>query len=184
MRIVPVWLAIASLATGPVAAKDDPWLHVAIDGGGADAERVRVNLPLSFVEAVLPRIETGELRDELGRDGLRIGGSELSREDVAAILAAARTATDGEYVAVDRLDESVRVVKAGEYLTVRAEEDDEVAEARIPLPVLEALFSGKDELDLVAAVRALEKHEEGVLVKVEEGGETVRVWIDRENQSE
>ncbi|MGH2569809.1 MAG: hypothetical protein ACRDGR_01200 [bacterium] len=183
MKSMPVWLAISSLAAGPVAAKDDPWLHVAIDGG-VEEERVRVNLPLSFVEAVLPRIEAGELRDELGRDGIQIGDSELSREDVAAILAEARTAADGQVLAMDRLDESVRVAKEGEILTVRAQEDEEVVEARVPLSVLEALFSGNDELDLLAAVRALEKHAEGVRVEVEGGGETVRVWIDRENQSD
>jgi hypothetical protein len=181
MKSMPVWLAISCLAVGPVAAKEDPWLHVAIDGG-SDAERVRVNLPLSFVEVVLPRIEAGELRDELGRDGIRIGGSELSREDVAAILAAARTAPDGQILAADRLDESVRIAKQGDVLTVRAQEDEEIVEARIPLSVLEALFSGEDDLDLLAAVRALEKHAEGVRVEVEGGGETVRVWIDRENQ--
>ena len=181
MKSMPVLLAISSLAVGPVAAKDDPWLHVAIDGG-VEAERVRVNLPLSFVEVVLPRIEAGELRDELGRDGIQIGGSKLSREDVEAILGAARTAPDGQVLAVDRLDENVRVAKQGDVLTVRAQEDEEVVEARLPLTVLEALFSGEDDLDLMAAVRALEKHAEGVLVKVEGGGETVRVWIDRENQ--
>ena len=183
MKAMPVWLAISSLVVGPVAAKDDPWLHVAIDGG-VEEERVRVNLPLSFVEVVLPRIEAGELRDERGRDEIQIGGSDLSREDVAAILAEARTAADGQILAADRLDESVRVAKEGEVLTIRAQDDEEVVEARIPLSVLEALFSGEDDLDLLAAVHALETHAEGILVEVEGGGETVRVWIDRENQSD
>jgi hypothetical protein len=180
MRANLAGLAISFLAAGPIAAADDPWLHVAVDDGGRNEERVRVNLPMPLVEKVLPRIETEELR----RDGISLGGEKLSREDVAAILEAARGAADGEYLAVDRLGESVRVSKEGEFLRVRAQDEDEVADARIPRSVLDALFSREDELDLVAAARALEEHADGVVVKLEESGATIRVWIDRRNQSD
>jgi hypothetical protein len=180
MRAILACLAISCLAAGPVAAADERWFHVVVDGGGRHEERVRVNLPFSLVERVLPRIETKELR----REEVSIGGSRLSREDVEAILAAARTAADGEPLAADRLDEDVRVSKEGEYLRVRANEDDDVADARVPLSVLDALYGRKGELDLLAAVRALEKHADGVAVTLEESGSTVRIWIDRRNESD
>jgi hypothetical protein len=59
------------------------------------------------------------------------------------------------------------------------------ADVKVPMSVVEALLSGPgDELNLVAAIRALALHGDTVLVEVKEGTETVRVWVDSKNTSE
>ena len=56
---------------------------------------------------------------------------------------------------------------------------------QIPFTVVEALLSGgEDELDILAAIRALRDHGDVELIRVTDGTETVRVWIDSQNTSE
>jgi hypothetical protein len=51
--------------------------------------------------------------------------------------------------------------------------------------VVDALLSaGEKELDLQAALMALAESGEGVLVVVEDGRSSVRIWIDDLNSSE
>jgi hypothetical protein len=181
MKATIACLALVLLA-GPAQGVDrDQWLHVAVDGRGGNDERVRVNLPLSIVETVLPLIETKELRD--GK--VWIDQQDLSHQDIVKILASIRDAKDGEYVTVDDLNESVRIAKEGNYLTVHFEDHGEKGEIRVPVSVLDALVSGEDdELDLLAAVRALGEADDQTLVTVEEIDTTVRIWIDRKNESD
>ena len=59
-------------------------------------------------------------------------------------------------------------------------------DVKIPMKVVEALLSaGKDELDLVAALRALSAHGgDTELVSVKSDDSTVRVWLDSKNVSD
>ncbi len=58
-------------------------------------------------------------------------------------------------------------------------------DVKIPMKVVDALFSaGKDELDLVAALRALSAHGDTELVSVKSDENTVRVWLDSKNISD
>jgi len=59
-------------------------------------------------------------------------------------------------------------------------------EVKIPMKVVDALFSaGKDELDIVAALRALSAHGgDTELVSVKSDQNTVRVWLDSKNISD
>src|SRR2546428_10115 len=58
-------------------------------------------------------------------------------------------------------------------------------EVRVPMTVVAALLSGgKDELDLVAALQALGDHPDTELVTVEDGENTVRVWLDSKNTAD
>jgi len=53
------------------------------------------------------------------------------------------------------------------------------------MKVVEALFSaGKDELDVLAALRALSAHGDTELVSVKDEENTVRVWLDSKNSSD
>ena len=53
------------------------------------------------------------------------------------------------------------------------------------MKVVDALFSaGKDELDVVAALRALSANGNTELVNVKDEENTVRVWIDSKNVSD
>jgi Zn-dependent alcohol dehydrogenase len=58
-------------------------------------------------------------------------------------------------------------------------------EIKVPMKVVDALFSaGKDELDLVAALRALSAHGDTELVTVKDAENDVRIWIDSKNATE
>jgi hypothetical protein len=175
-------------------AKEDRWLHVAVDG---DDETVRVNLPITVVKAVAPLIA-----EHCDGARLEIDDHEFDRAELAQLLEAVRAAEDGEYVTVHEGSDDVRISKKGGFLCIRARESDrqpdqaagirdgdreepgEDVQVRVPLEVVAALLSGdEDTLNLTAALEELAKHETGDLVTVRDDGETVRVWIDRKNQS-
>ena len=122
------------------------------------------------------------------REGKIILGDERLDVDVHAILEALRTVGDAEFVTVESADETVRVAKQGGYLVATVDErtgSEDKVNVRIPFQVVEALLSGgADELDLVAAVRALSQHGDGVLVTVQDKKTNVRVWVDSRNTSE
>jgi hypothetical protein len=188
-RILIAGLALLLLGTASSAhAKDDLWIHVSVDGGDDDAERVRINLPLSLISTVLPLIEHEEFRH--GR--VRLDDHDLDREEMMAILRAVAEAEEGEYVTIDDDDETVRVSKQGGMILVNVEErgrrggDGEHVDIRVPVSVLEALVSGDDnELNVLAAIEALSKDAGGNLVTVnDEDGTLVKVWIDDRNISE
>jgi hypothetical protein len=171
------------LLTGAASA-GDRWLHVRVDEGGRHGERVRVQLPLNMIKAILPLIETDELRH--GR--VYVGHEDLDVAEIRAILSAVQEAPDGEYVSIDGDDESVLVAKRGDYLYVRAEERDrwdegEVVRVRVPMVVVEALLTGDpDELDLVAAINALDDLGSTELVRVDDGESRVKIWIDDQQE--
>ncbi len=161
-------LVAAVAACAPLAWAGDlvKWVHVRVEEPG-QAEKVKVNVPLSLVEAMIPLIEDDDLR--AGK--LKLSGREITAEQLRAIHDALAEAPDGEYVTVDSPDELVRVAKSGGYLLVNVdkeatkEEKAEHVEARIPMAVVEALLSTEtEELDLLAAVHALAKHGETQLV--------------------
>jgi hypothetical protein len=53
---------------------------------------------------------------------------------------------------------------------------------KVPMKVVDALFSaGKDELDIVAALKALSGHGDTELVTVKDSENTVRIWVDSKN---
>jgi len=55
----------------------------------------------------------------------------------------------------------------------------------VPMKVVDALFSaGKDELDLVAGLRALAANGDTELVSVKDEENNVRVWLDSKNSSD
>jgi hypothetical protein len=172
----------------------EKWLHVSVESREANGETVRVNVPLALAERVLPAINIEKLRH--GR--IRINEFKLEGMDVREILAAVKDTRDGEFVTVESRKNNVRVAKEKGYLLVKAEETKEVkgakegetrtrkekVDVKIPMTVVEALLSGaKDEIDLVAAIRALAAHGDAVLVSVEDGQNTVRIWVDSQNTS-
>jgi len=56
---------------------------------------------------------------------------------------------------------------------------------KVPMKVVDALFSaGKDELDIVAALRALSGHGDTELVTVKDSENTVRIWVDSKNMAD
>lgn len=179
-KIVPMLLVLL-IAAPVVFAGDGQWLHVFVEEKGENGEKVRVNLPLSLIEAVIPLIE----EEEFSGGKIKIDSEEFTSEQMHQILKAVSEAEEGEYVHIEDVDENVRVSKKGDFLMVQVMEesgesgDGATVDVKIPLGVLEALTSGnEDELDLLAAIHALGDHGVGDFVVINDDDETVRVWID------
>src|SRR5215467_11380747 len=188
------------------SATSERWLHVRVIDSGHKGETVRVNVPLEMAEKVLPAIH----KDRLHNGKVQINHSDIEGVDLKALLEAVRSSKDGEYVTVQSNDNDVRVAKQAGYMVVhvtekgfkstRSDKDksDKSAEkseksyersrvdVRVPMKVVEALLSaGKDELDVVAALRALSAHGgDTELVSVKSEDSTVRVWLDSKNVSD
>jgi hypothetical protein len=175
------------------AAKEstgDRWLHVRVISSDDKGETVKVNIPLELAEKVLPAIN----RDRLHDGKVRINEHDVKDVDLRAIVDAVRTSKDGEFVTVQSNDCDVRVAKIDNHLIVhvvdkktheKGEVRKEQVEVKVPMKVVDALFSaGKDELDLVAALRALSASGDQELVSVKDHENTVRVWLDSKNVSD
>jgi len=171
----------------------DRWVHIKVIDNGEDGERVRINIPLSLAEKVLPTIKCDKLR------GGKIKVDEISTDqvDLRALLNAVREAQDNEYVTVDSRHETVRVAKQGGFMLIKVRELPEEGkkasgegnrnhrsdvDIKIPFPVVEALLSGeKDEINVLAGIRALNNYQNLDLVTVNDDDSTVRVWVDSRN---
>lgn len=200
--------AFAQTSSSSSAPASDRWLHVRVESRDNRGESVKVNVPLEMAEKVLPAIN----KDRLHNGKVRFNEAEVEGVDIKALLDAVRTSKDGEFVTVQAHDADVRVAKQTGYFLVyvtekkwtsekpaSSDQSDKSAkpvaatksrehsrvEVKIPMKVVDALFSaGKDELDLVAGLRALSAHGDTELVSVKDEENTVRVWLDSKNVSD
>ncbi len=192
-RNLGVLVVLAFVLAMSHATAADRWVHVKVIENGEDGERVRINIPLSLAEKVLPTVKADKLRngkikvDEFTTDGV----------DLRALLEAVRDAQDNEYVTVDSRHETVRVAKQGGFMLVKVQEMPEEGKKavhdggrkhssevniKIPFPVVEALLSGeKDEINVVAGLRALDNYQNLDLVTVNDEDSAVRIWVDSRN---
>ncbi len=186
-RIAAPLLTLAVTLALPAFA-DDAWLHLRVEKTGDDAETVLINVPLEVAAKVLANVDN---------DHLRQGKVVLDREDradfdFAAMWKAVREAPDADFVTVRSRDENVRIAKEKGYLLVLADEGAEEASGRetvrirIPLAVADAMFgddAANGELDIIAALRELGRTGNGELMTVDDGEETVRIWIDSQKDA-
>jgi len=180
--------------TSNASSTSERWLHVRVISSDSKGETVRVNVPLEMAEKVLPAIN----KDRLHNGKVKFDDHEMDGVDLKALLDAVRTSKDGEYVTVQGSDSDVRVAKQNGYMFVHVTDkhsyhsgkdgkssDRSQVEVKIPMKVVDALFSaGKDELDVLAALRALSAHGDTELVSVKSDDNTVRVWLDSKNVSD
>jgi hypothetical protein len=180
------------------AKTTEQWIHVRVESKEDHGETVRVNVPVEMAAKVLPAINKDNLRD--GK--VRIDSSRMNDVDLRTILDAVRSSRDGEYVTVQGGDNDVRVAKSAGYLYIHVTDKgtgkkaaakdgkteakgaghESKVEIKVPMKVVDALFSaGKDELDLVAALKALSAQGDTELVTVKDNENTVRVWVDSKN---
>lgn len=167
------------------SSRGDRWLHVRVINSEAKGETVRVNIPLELAEKVLPTINKRELHG--GK--VRIDNAHMDEIDIRALAEALRTSKDGEFVTVQAHDADVRVAKQNGFMLVNVVEKNSSknnkVDVKVPMKVVDALLSaGKDELDIVAALRALSAQGDVELVTVKNDENTVRVWVDSKNVSE
>lgn len=197
-----IFLASAAIAQDtPTSSsgKSEQWIHVRVESKEDHGETVRVNVPVEMAAKVIPAINKNNLHD--GK--VHIDSMHTNDVDLRAILDAVRSSRDGEYVTVQRNDNNVRVAKSAGYLYIHVTDKSEgkkaaandgkpgakavpghesKVEIKVPMKVVDALFSaGKDELDIVAALKALSAHGDMELVTVKNDENTVRVWMDSKN---
>jgi hypothetical protein len=181
-------LAVFLLAATAVAARaEDRWLHIKVDDSGGDNEIVRVNVPLSLAEKVLPCVHA----ENFDGGKVRIQGN-LNGVDLRQLVEAIRDAGDNEFVTVRDRHEDVRIAKAGGNLLIKVREkqgeskrEQSTVDIKVPFTVVQALLSaGKDELDVAAAIRALRAQGNTELVTVNDKTESVRIWVDSRSASE
>lgn len=190
---IGLFIASVSVASGrgestsapQSVSSGDRWLHVRVTNADNKEETVRVNVPLELAEKVLPTIN----KDRLQHGRVKVEDIDCHGVDIHALIDAIRTSKDGEFVTVQNKDEDVRVAKQNGYLHVhvfdKREPKKEQVEVKVPMKVVDALFSGgKDELDLVAGLRALSAQGDTELVTVKDKENTVRVWLDSKNASD
>lgn len=168
---VALWLILPTAS----AFAQAEWLHVHVTEGEGK-ETVRVNVPLSMVDALLPIIEKqhlGELKAKLPTDkfsvsDLRTAWNELNAQG------------DFQLVSVDSEDSRVRVALESGYVVIRSVEDaEQEVLVQVPGAVVDALLSGPgEELNLAAGVRALRASGASEFVNVKDGDTHVRIWID------
>ncbi|MDD5542601.1 MAG: hypothetical protein PHX83_05450 [Acidobacteriia bacterium] len=195
-----MWVALCSSA---LAATEGRWLHIKVDSKEVNGEMVRVNVPLSFAEKVLPTLNMNRMHQ--GR--VRMGDMPMQGVDLRAMLDAVKTTGDSEFVTVQSEGQNVRIAKVGDSLIIKVSDEGkakqeakpkaegkatkvhkhgpEQVDIKIPISVVEALLSGnKGELNIAAAVRALADYGDTVLLTVQDAENTVRMWVDSKNISE
>jgi hypothetical protein len=180
--------------SGTSSSAKEQWIHVRVQSTDDKGETVRVNVPVEMAEKVLPAIN----KDKLHNGKVHIDSAHLDDVDLRTLLDAVRTSKDGEYVTVQSRENDVRVAKSNGYLYVYVTEKPKKAskgetgkpnsakeskvEVKVPMKVVDALFSaGKDELDVIAALRALSSNGDTELVNVKDSENTVHIWIDSKN---
>ncbi|MGD2115861.1 MAG: hypothetical protein PVG07_12450 [Acidobacteriota bacterium] len=183
LRNTLIVAALALLIALPAAAQD-LWIHVKVHEEGGENTRVTVNLPVSFLEGVLPMLEeSGHMEDAQ----IEFDDSDISADDLRRVLQSLKDSPDATFAEVETDTETVVFYKQGDYLRVETEESHGGTEvqARFPIAVLDALLSAPDDrLDLRAAIQALAAHGPGELVTVRDGATSVRVWIDEYAEAE
>jgi len=179
--ILPV-LAVLCMGTVAMAAPAERYLHVKVDDQMGH-EHVRVNIPLSLAEKVIPAINQGQLRD--GK--VEIGHFHANGVDLKALLDAVKSAPDGVFVTVQEPGTDVRVAKLNGKMIVHVRDKGgkERVDVTVPWDVAQALASsGDQQLNVEAAIQALEKTGDTTLVTATDNHQTIRVWIDSRNTSD
>lgn len=154
------------------------WIHVRVDE--ADGAKVNINLPMSLVDVAL---EIGQ-KQGFDEDDLRLDPEgDVTLEELRRMWSELKDAGDAELVEVQDGDEHVRVYKRGDRVHVDVDEEgEEKVRVEMPAAIVDALLSGeKDRLDLPAAARELARIGSQEVVRIDDEGTTIRIWIDQDS---
>lgn len=178
-----LFCGVLMTARTAAAAPADRYLHVQVSDTGNKGEDVNVNLPLSVAEKVLPTIDRGPLHQ--GR--VTLDRDQLQGIDVPTIVDALKNSPDNKIVTVRDRDDNIDVSKQNGNIIVHVNETGKKGDnvnVTVPITVVDALFSTahKNEIDVAAALQALDNAGDTFLVTVENTTEHVRVWVDSHNQ--
>ena len=178
MSAVP---ARADGATSGTDATGAPaWLHIRVDEPGKSS-KVRVNVPLTVVEAALEAaphkiVDKGRIKIDMGRHD----DHDLSLAEMRRIWQQLRDAGDTDIVTVEEDDETVKVARKGDLVQVRVTKASGKEEVHVDVPVnlVDAVLAGSgDSVDVKAVIREL-RSQRGDIVRVTDANTAVRIWID------
>jgi ribonuclease HI len=159
------------------------YLHVRVSNP-TTKELVRVNVPLMLAEKIIPAINHGQLRD--GK--IQCGDFTANSVNIRAILDALKTAPEGEFVSVQQIGNDVHVAKEHGQMVIHVmdKKGGENVDVTVPWEVAQALITDtrEDQLNVEAAIKALENIGDTTLVRVTGKDENVRVWVDSRNSDE
>jgi hypothetical protein len=166
------------------SAGGSAWLHIRVDetsgGKAGKGSKVRVNVPLSVVEAALEAapqkfVEKGRIKLDMGKDD-----HDLSLEEMRRIWKELKNAGDTELVSVEEEDEHVTVARKGDVVQVRVTnaKDEEQVHVDVPVNLVDAVLAGESEsVDVQRVIREL-RSRRGDIVRVTDKNSAVRIWID------
>lgn len=165
--------------SGTDSAGGPAWLHVRVDEPGKSS-KVRVNVPLTVVEAALEAaphriVHKGRIKIDVGRDD-----HDLSLAEMRRIWQQLKDAGDTDIVTVEEDDETVRVGRKGDLVQVRVSKARSKEEVHVDVPVnlVDAVLAGEgDSVDVKAVIREL-RGQRGDIVRVTDENSAVRIWID------
>lgn len=183
--VLPLLIVLLVVTAGSAVMASAParYLHVRVNNLNTH-ELVRINVPLSLAEKIIPAINHGQLRD--GK--VHIGKFQTDNINLPQILDALKTAPEGEFVTVQQKDNNVRVAKEHGMLIVHVvdKQSKENVDVTIPWEVAQALSSNVNEnqLDVEAGIKALENAGDVTLVSVVGKNENVRIWVDSSSSAE
>lgn len=182
MRTFAMLAVTATLTTAAFAAPTaDRWIHVRVVEQNGKGSRVSINVPVGVVTALAPIVQ--EKASEHAR--IRVNDREFSIEELRDVMKQLQSAPNGKLIQVKDDDGEVTVVeKSGANFIIR-NEDRSQKKTHVVLDgrVIAAMLSGRDgELDLAAGLRALAATGAGDLVVVNDGDDTVRIWIDNDSE--
>jgi hypothetical protein len=172
------FLALLLMSAGLAMAASQQWVHVHIENP-ADDEKVRVNIPIALVESMMPLIEEKGME----RGVVRLHDNDISIKDLRNAWKQIRNQGDAEFVSIQNKDANVRVFTKAGFLYVQPQDHSKKnIDIRIPLSVVDAIFSGNgEELNLKAGIQALKESGVKDIITVKDDEKTVRVWIDENN---
>jgi ribonuclease HI len=183
LPLLAAFAALAVSATLVFAVTTTRYLHVRVSNP-TTKELVRVNVPLMLAEKIIPAINHGQLRD--GK--IQCGDFTANNVNIRAILDALKTAPEGEFVTVQEVGNDVHVAKEHGQMVVHVvdKKDGQNVDVTVPWEVAQALISDttENQLNVEAAIKALENIGDTTLVRVTSKDENVRVWVDSKNTDE
>jgi hypothetical protein len=178
-----VMIPTAAALAQPVGSEDGAgsWIHVRVDE--PDGTQVSLNLPLSMVDVAFQIAETNGFDESdlrLDPDG------DVQVEDLRRMWRELENAGDADFVDIRDGDEHVRVFRRGDQVHVHIDEDGRKT-VRIEMPprIVDALLGSEgNRLDLPAAARELGRSGKQEMVRIDDDGTRVRIWVDRNSSGE
>jgi len=176
--LIVLFLLIACVGIASAASKQ--WVHINVDKP-REEEKVKINIPVSLVENLLPLVN----QENMHHGTMCLNHHDIDVSELREAWKNLRAEGDGEYMTIEKRDMNLHVyTKSGFFYVQSDAQSRQQIDMKIPMDVVDALLSGKgDELNLTAAIHALEGSGVHDVLSVKNDEGTVRVWVDESNSA-